>query len=868
MIKRNYINIFFAISLLIVLFSGNYTYGQDTINIPYKEDTSAIKQDSTTKVKESKNKIKDKVTYVAQDSICFDLDSNNVFLYNKANVKQKNIELSSGFITINFDTKNLYATPIKDSCDTINQYPVFKDESNEYKSKELHYNFDTQKGIINSMFTKEEGGYLHGNKIKKVNDSTLYVSSGMFTTCDNEQDPHFGFNFKKAEIITQDKIITGPVWLSVMSIPLPLCLPFGYFPFTNKQKSGLLIPTYGYASNRGYYLRNLGWYFAFNDYIDLALQGDIYTNMSYALNAKSNYVKRYKYKGDFLIRFEDNHTGLKNTPTYSSQKDFKIQWQHSQDSKAHPYKTFSASVNLVSSSYNQYTTSLSDYLTNTTTSSIAFSTRFGDNWNFSANLGESYNINTKYITLDLPSITLSSNQFHPFKKKRKSGKTYWYDDITVAYRMNMINKIETYDSLLFKDDFYKNMSNGIEHYIPIESSVKVLKYLNWTNSINYTERWYSNKTVKKYNQETGLIDKDTNYTFFANRDANFSSSLNTRIYGMFSFKKGYIKAVRHVFNPTLSFNYTPDFSSPSFGFYDYYIDKEGKKVYYSKSEDGIYGSPPSSRSGVVSFALNNSLEMKVKSNSDTLTGTKKLVLLENFSISSGYDLAKDSCNWRPLTVSARTTLFNNLIVNYSASFTPYVMDSNNNITNSFLWDKEHKLFQKQNSQWNLSLAWQLNSNTIKGGKASTNNNSQTQNLSPTELAYSPFVNNNEILGDVVDFSIPWNLNISMTYSRLSTYIVKIAGYEQNKAATISLEGDINVTDKWKVGFRTGYDFINKDYTYTSLDFYRDLHCWEMRMNWIPFGTRQGWNFTISVKASMLQDLKYEKRNDFRNRLTY
>lgn len=857
------------ITLLATLLLSAKSYSQQVVNSSYISDTVSINNDTTTIKKDSlaikpknKNKIEDRVDYSASDSVFFDLDSKEIHLYNKANVKQKDINLTSGYITINLDTKNISAQPIKDSLNKDSQEPIFKDATNEYKSKELKFNFDTKKGVIKGMFTKEQEGYLHGEKIKKIDDSTLYVSSGIFTTCDRENDPHFGINFKKAKIVTQDKIITGPAWFSLMGINLPIGLPFGYFPFTDKQKSGLLIPTYGNASNRGYYLRNLGWYFAINDYVDLALQGDIYTNLSYALNATSTYVKRYKYKGNLLIRFEDNHTGLKNTPTYSSQKDFKFQWNHTQDSKAHPYKTFSASVNVVSSSYNQYTTSLSDYLTNTTTSSIAFSTRFGQDWNFSASLGENYNVNTRYISLNLPSVTLSSSQFHPFKQKNNKGKNHWYEDISIAYRMNLINSINTYDTLLLKKDIYKKMNNGIEHYIPIESSIKVLKYLNWTNSIAYTERWYSNHIVKKYNRETDLIDKDTSYGFIANRDASFSSSLNTRIYGMFSFKKGYIKAIRHVFNPTLSFNFTPDFSSPSLGFYDFYIDKEGKKVYYSKTEDGVYGSSPSSRSGVVSLTLNNSLEMKIKDRNDSITGTKKLVLLENFALSTGYDLAKDSCNWQPLRLSARTTLFGKLIVNYSSSYTPYVLDSNNNITNTFLLDKNHKLFQKQNAQWNLSLSWQLNS------KQKQHTNQPSDNYSPTEMNYSPFVNNNETLPDVIDFSIPWNLNISMNYSRLSNYIVKIAGYETNKAFTVSFQGDLTVTQNWKVGFRTGYDFINKDYTYTSIDFYRDLHCWEMRMNWVPFGPRQGWNFTISVKAPMLQDLKYEKRNDFRNRLTY
>lgn len=869
MIKGNKVNIFFKRSVIPLLFFLCFSSVNAKITNCYLNDSASVANtpdsvltSDSVKVITNTKKIKKRINYTAKDSVFFDLDAKNIYLYNQSNVKQDQIELSSGLITINFDSNILNAKPICDTLpDSLRQYPVFSDHGTSYKSKELTYNTDNGKGIINGMFTNQQEGYLHGEKIKKINDSTLYVKGGTFTTCSDEENPHYGFTFNKAEIVTDDKIITGPIGIQLMGIPLPIGLPFAYFPFTDKQKSGLLMPTYGYASNRGYYLRNLGWYFAISDYIDLALQGDIYTNLSYAVNARSNYVKRYKYKGNFLVRFEENHSGLKNTDTWTSQQDFKIQWSHTQDSKAHPYKTFSANVNLVSAKYNQNTYSVSDYFNNTTTSSIAFSTRFGSSWNFSINLGESYNVNNKFISLSLPSATLSSSQFHPFKRKKAQGKTKWYEDITIAYRMNLVNNIDTYDSLLFKSDIFKRMNNGIQHYIPIQTSAKLFKYMTWTNSVNYTERWYLHSTHKAYNSATNLIDKDTTFGFTANRDVNFSSSLNTRIYGMFVFKKGYVKALRHVMNPSLSFTFTPDFSSPSLGFYDYYIDANGNKVYYSKTEDGAFGSPPSSRSGVINFTLNNSLEMKVKSPSDTVTGTQKVVLLENFAISTGYDLARDTCNWQPLRISARTTLLKKLIVNYSASFTPYVMDSNNSIINKFLYKEENKLFTRQSSQWNLSLSWRLNS------KSKQNNNS-ADNISPAEMQYSPFVNNLEILPDVVDFSVPWDLTLSGNYSRLSNYIVAIAGYNTNKSFTLSATGNVTVTDNWKIGFRTGYDFVNKDWTYTSIDFFRDLHCWELRFNWVPFGYRTGWNFTINVKASMLQDLKYEKRNDFRNRQNY
>lgn len=839
---------------MILCFNTQNAYSQDSLFVQ--------KQDSLNLKKNKKRTVLDaRIDYSAEDSLTFFLDNKDVFLYNKAKIDYDKMKLESGFMTVNFDTKTLFAEGVKDSTDTIVQAPIFKEGNAEYKSKELKYNFDTKQGIISNVFTKESDGYLHGEKVKKKDDRTMYISSGMFTTCDNEEHPHFGISFSKAKAITDDKIVTGPAWFSLMEIPLPVGIPFAYFPFTDGKKSGFLMPSYGNAANRGYYLRNIGWYFAINDYIDLALRGDIYTNLSYAVNISSSYFKRYKYRGSIEFRYEDNHTGLKNTPSYSSSSDFKFRWTHSQEAKSHPYRTFSANVNLVSSKFNQYTTNVSDYFNNTTTSSIAFSTRFGSAWSFTANLGESYNVNSGAISLDLPSMTLSSIQFYPFRKKKASGKRKWYEDISFSYRANLINTIDTYDSLLTSSDLIKNFRNGIMHSIPISSNVKILKHLNWTNSISYTERWYTNSLSKTYNPETDLIDKDTIYGFIANRNANFTSSINTRLYGMFTFKKGFIKAVRHVINPSISFNYTPDFSEPSLGFYDFYTDKEGKRVYYSKTENGVFGSPPQGASGVINFSLGNNLEMKVPDKNDTVEGMRKIVLLEAFNISSGYDLARDSINWQPLRLTARTTLFKKLLINFSAAYTPYVLNEKGALTNELLWHKEGRLFQKQNSQWTLNLNWNLNSKA--------NNNQTTGDYhSPTEMQYSPFSNPNEILSENVDFSIPWNLTLGVNYSRLSSYIVSIAGYQTNQSATLTARGDLNLTSKWKIGFSSGYDFINKDFTYTSIDFYRDLHCWEMRMNWIPFGPRQGWNFSISVKAPMLQDLKYEKRNDFRNRMEY
>ncbi len=852
-----------------------YSYSQNEIdsisnNISTNIDSLDLMEIKTDTLKTTKEKktFNERVNYSAQDSIAIDLNSKKVFLYNNSKINMGKIELEAGHISIGFESKQLHAEGIEDSSKKITQYPVFKEGDAVYKSKMIDYNIETKKGLISGVFTKEGEGFLHGDKVKKIDNNTMYIQGGKFTTCDLEH-PHFAINFNKAKVITQDKIVTGPAWFSVVDIPLPLAIPFGYFPFTDQKKSGFLMPTYGYALNRGYYLRNIGWYFAINDYVDLALQADVYTNLSWAGNIKSSYAKRYKYRGGFDLRYEVNKTGIANTPSYNEQADFRFRWTHNQDAKSHPYRNFSANVNLVSSTFNQYAVSTSDYFNNTTTSSIAFSTRLGQKVSFTANLGEVYNANTGAISLDLPSISLSTSQFYPLRRKKIKGKTRWYEDISISYRTSLTNNINSYDSLLFTKDIVKYMKNGMQHSIPLQSNIKVMKHFNWTNSINYTERWYLNYITKRldpYDTNQIAVLKDTIMGFFANRDVNFSSNLNTRIYGMFTFKKGYLKAIRHVINPAISFTYTPNFSNPSLGFYDFYLDRNNQRVYYSKTEDGLFGSPPNGQSGVLGFSIGNNLEIKVKSSNDTVNGTSKITLLESLNIASGYDLAKDSINWQPLRLNARTTLFKKIIINFSASYTPYAIDTMGRLTNQFLINTENKLFKRQNSQWDLNVSWQLSG---KKDKSSSQNNEQNNEfISPSQMTYSPFVNPNEILGHDVDFTIPWSLNLGLTYSQLSSFVVAIAGYETNQSAIFNVRGDINLTPNWKIGFTTGYDFINKDYTYTSIDFYRDLHCWEMRMNWVPFGFRQGWNFTIAIKASMLQDLKYEIRDDFRNRVQY
>ena len=826
-------------------------------------DTLAKKRRNYKGLRISPNAITDIVKYKAKDSIVFLLDDRKATLFRDGSMDYQDVNLEADSISVDFHTRMLYANGLTDTNGAVYGRPKFKDGNSEYNASGITYNFDSKKGLINSVITQEGEGFLHGSKVKKMNDSVMYLNSGKFTTC-NYAHPHFALEFSKSKLITKDKIVTGPAYMTVGDVPTPLALPFAFFPFTKGRASGVLIPSYGWANNRGYYLRNGGYYFAINDYMDLTLVGDIYTNLSWAVNPKSNYYRKYKYRGNVDIRYEQTREGLEGTDSYKRYNDFKVAWSHQQDPKANPNSRFSADVNLVSRNYSKWTNNSNDYFNSTTTSSIAYSTSLFGVFNFSANLGESYNINTRMIDLKLPSISLSTNQFYPFRRKNPQGSYKWYENITVSYSMNAVNNINTVDTLLFSNDILKRMKNGISHSVPVSSTVKVLKYLNWTNSISYNARWHFNSIRKSYDADSGAVVTDTVWGFVTNRDVSFSSSLNTRLYGMFNFKKGYIRALRHVVNPSVSFNFRPDFGNPALGYWRTYVDANGQEQRYSIFEQDVYGGPSYGRSGNIAMNISNNLEIKVKSGKDTVTGTKKVVLLENLSFSTSYDLAKDSVNWSPLSVSGRTTLFKSCVINYSASFIPYYINEKEVVTNTFLWDKEKKLFQKQNSQWNVQLSWSLNNNTFKRDKDRTS--SVASSPVPT-LFQNPF-NSPQTMGQVVDNSVPWNLSLAYTLSYVNRYYAAKLGYESQVVQTLSLRGDLSLTKNWKITFTTGYDFQSKAMSYTSIDIHRDLHCWEMHFNWVPFGYYKSWNFTINVKAGMLHDLKYNKRNSYQDNQGY
>ena len=820
--------------------------------------TSAIAQDDIdTLMRISNGGVKQVIKYQARDSVAMNLKEHRAYLYGEGNIDYESMNLKADRVEVDFDKQTLHAHGTSDTAGDIVGRPYFKQDDAEYHADTITFNYNSKKGIIQGVITQEGDGYLHGKKVKKVNDSVMYLSGGSYTTC-NYAHPHFAINFTKSKLITGDKIVTGPAWLTVEDAPTPVALPFAFFPITHNRASGVIIPSYGWMNYRGYYLKDGGYYWAINDNVDFALLGELYTNLSWAAEAKSNYFKRYKYKGLLDVRMGRTFTGIRgDTNTFSAYNDFKVNWQHNQDTKANPYSRFSANVNLQSRNYNKNTTNRSDYFNSTTTSSISYNAKLGSYLNLSATARESFNSQTGVINIKLPSISLSSVTIYPLRRRNPVGGYRWWENISLSYVLNAEDNITAQDSDLFKQTTLDRMQYGVQHSIPLSSSVKLLKFFNWTNSITYYERWHWSTINKNYDSSTGELTIDTVHGFRANREFSFNSSLSTRIYGMFQFKFGPLKALRHVINPSLSFNYRPDFGNARFGYWKQYTDTTGYVHRYSIFQNSLYGGPADGRSGQMRLGIGNNLEIKVQNPFDTAAEVKKLTLIENLNLSMSYDLAKDSLNLSNLSVTGRTTLFRSIVINYSGSFCPYVIDTLGNMHNQFLWNTERRLFRTQNSTWSTQVSFNLNNNTFKKDRPKSQGE-PVYTLLQTPYNYSPVA----MMNGYIDFSVPWNISVNYNFSHVSRYVASELALNYETIQSISLSGNVSLTKNWKISMTTGYDFVNKGMSYTTIDIYRDLHCWEMRFSWTPFGYYRSWFFQVNIKADALRDVKYEKNESY------
>lgn len=864
---------------------------------------------------EKRSPIEAPVSYQAKDSIVM-TGGNWAYLYGEGVVKYQQIELQSEVIEISMDSTLVYATYGLDSLDMEFGYPVFKNGAEQYESKGMRYNFNSGKGYITDVITQQGEGYVTAGQTKKMDDDVLNMVGGRYTTCDDHDHPHFYIQMTKAKVRPGKDIVTGPVYLVIEDVPLPLALPFAFFPFSSSYSSGILMPTFGDESVRGFYLRDGGYYFAINDYMDLALTGEIYSKGSWGLAASSSYRKRYKFSGNFnasylATKYGDKIPDLRpgQQDDYQVSKDFKLSWTHSQDPKANPYRTFSASVNFATSSYDR--NNINSYYDgnatqNTKSSSVSLTQRFPNSpFTLSASMNVSQRTSDSTVSLTLPNLSITMSRIYPFKRKNAVGDERWYEKISMSYTGNLTNNIQTKEDLLFKSNLIKDWKNSMTHTIPISATFTFFNYLNISPTVNYRERWYTSKIEQAYDEQLQrMAPRDTSYGFYRVYDFDASIAASTTLYGMFQplpFLGNKVQMIRHRFEPSVSFSATPDFGDPFFGYWQtyQYMDANGEIVdtrYSPYSHNGAV--PTEGRRGSINFSVNNNLEMKVRSSQDS-TGTKKISLIDNLSIGTSYNLAVDSFKWSNIQVGLRLKLSKSYTLNLNMTFDPYTYEAKRNANGEVTgrrvdvlrWNKPGKgIGRLMNTGTNFSYTF--NNQTFKnlfGRKGDSNTASATPapvdgatNNDAAEIANAGAASSdagefNRLRGQTQTVGeydndgylvteIPWSLSFSygltMGYDTQKFDEEKLE-YKYAFRHTLSFNGSIQPTKNWRMNFNASYDFDHKKITGMVVNISRDLHCFQMTASLVPVGYRKSYTFSIAVNSSLLKDLKYDKRSNFR-----
>lgn len=867
-----------------MVFFLNKDYAQDNINAS-KSYTDSIKtpdsllinyfqnkvqiEDSIKKANQSKPKKKSleaPFDYLSSDSTEMLLNEQKLRMFNNAQVKYQGIDLKAENIILDMNTKIITAYGNTDSVGETKGKPLFKDGEEEFEADTIIYNFETKKGLIKGVFTKQGEGYLHSEVNKKLPNNEICIKHGKYSTCDLEH-PHYYLALTKAKIIPDDKIISGPAYLVIEDITLPIGIPFGFFPNRKGGASGIIIPGYGDDLSRGFFLRDGGYYFHINDYLDTKLLGDIYSKGSWGVSNETRYNVKYKFNGSLYGKYSKFITNS-DEPNRQESVTYNIKWLHRQDPKSNPYSTLSADVNFGSSKFKQFNnTSQNDRLSTTQSSSVAYNRKFANlPLNLSINARQSQKTNLSNVntagTMDitLPEANWSMSRIYPFKGLKKIGADTWYEKIGISYTGNFKNIVTGLnEDTLWTNYTLTQFKNGIQHSVPISTTLNVFKKLNISPSLSLKERWYFMSLNRKFNPDSNEVEIDTLNGFARSGDFMLSVPLTTKLYGMYQFvgKDPIVKAVRHVVTPTVSFLWRPDFSEKQWGSYQHLYYGDSLVGVYSKFSEGpagtwngIYGNAPKGKSGIVNFNLNNNLEMKVRDRRDTTKGEKVIKLIDRLSFRTGYNLAVDSMNWQPISISAGTKIGRILNVDLSATLNPYhINESTGAIINNLMW-KDGRIGRLTNA--NLSSGVTLNSEGLKNDK-------KPSRLSEGEKESLRVMGISEQMIDMgyADFSMPWSLNFRYNVNYTKTGISK-----ETVTQTLNIDGSINITKNWKGTFRSGWDFQKKEISYTSVTLLRDLHCWQMSFNWVPFGRYQSYYFKINVKSSMLQDLKYEQRRSW------
>jgi len=856
-LKKKFKLAFLTNLFIIVLFTPSL-YAQTDV----KSDT--LKNDSVKKKEVSV--IEKQVIYSSKDSVMFDIGTQKVLLWNDSKVNYGTIELKASEVIFNLAKNVLHAKQTLDSTGNEVGRPEFKDGDQTFFSDSLSYNFKSKRGVVKGVKTEQGEGYLHSEITKKEKDGSICVYKGKYTTCDADH-PHFYIALSKAKLIPNRQIISGPLHVVVADIPLPIGLPFGYFPNQKGAHSGILIPAYGDELNRGYFLKNGGFYFALNDYIDLALTGEIYSKGSWGTGIQSNYKRRYKRSGKLEFLYNSNVIGDKeDTINYSKSTAYWIKWNHTQDAKAKPNRTFSASVNMGSSNFQQYNSvRTSDYLSDQFNSSVSYARSFpGTPFNFSANLRQTQSSSTKEMNFSLPDLSFTMSRIFPFQRKNFVGKQKWYEKISLSYTSNFTNQITSKSLDIF--DSTANWENGYKHSIPISASYKFLKFFTFTPSISYDGFVYANYLNKRYiDYDTLIVDtlrkEGIGVGYAHTMGPSFSLTFNPKLYGFYISKNPNwrVKAIRHVMTPSASLSFSPDMGLNTKQYFrqDSAFDEYGvQRLYkYSIYDHGVYG-PPRERKkgGSINFALDNNLEAKIKAPSDTSEAGRKVKILEQCGIRTSYNIFEDSMKWDYLSFNIATDLFNMFDISSSGSFSEYQVDSIGTEIDRFNWeDPGNKILRLKSVNFSIgfSIASTIFKQEKKSGEKKNQNDPQRFNDGMT----------NDINPDL-NTDAPWDLRVDFQVNYSKVFNRESQRFDEQKTPTLNVSGSLKITPQWGVRCRTGWDFTNKDFSYTDLSIDRDLHCWAMRLSLVPFGQRKSYYFTLNAKSSMLKDVKYEKRKSF------
>lgn len=873
--------------------------GNDTVTAVSLPDTVVV--DTVAKrpsrIRRVKVDLDNVVTFSSKDSMVMK-GQNRAYMYGNAAVKYGSINLDADHIEMDLDNSTVHAMGRTDSIGDLVGTPIFQEAGDTYESKEMNYNFKSKKGYITDVITQQGEGYLTGGKTKKTQDDEYYIEGGRYTTCDNHDDPHFYFQITKAKMKPNKNIVTGPAYMVLAGLPLPLAVPFGYFPFSKKYSSGVIFPTFGDDYQRGFYLSNGGYYFAINDNVDLALTGEIYTKGSWGLSAQSAYVKRYKYSGNFNLSYLKSIYGEKGSPDYSKQTNFQVIWSHSQDSKANPNLSLSASVNFTTSGYtrndiNSYYSSA--FTENTKSSTVNMTFRFPQSkWSLSTTANISQRTQDSTLTVSFPNVTISMSQTYPFKRKRAVGDEKWYEKIRLSYSGLFQNSLTSKQDEFFKKSLIKDWRNGMKHSVPISATFNIFKYLNLTPQVSLTDRMYTNKVRRQWDPNAAAEVCDTSYSFYNVWDFSASMSLDTKIYGFFQplpFLGDKVKMIRHVLTPTISFNASPDFSSPFFGYYGTYdyVNSGGvtttKK--YSYFPNSMFGVPGQGKTGSVTVSLANNVEMKVKNDNDSI-GEKKISLIENFTVSQSYNFAADSLRWSNINTSLMLRLVKNFNLNLSAVWDVYTYQLNE-YGNPVRVDRTRLQAGKglaRLSSTGTSFSYTFNNDTFKRNKSKSGSGNASASADTGEPDVSAGGDDREDVdskrrygkkkeGDeltpegYVKWNVPWSLSInySVNYS-YGEFNKQKMEYDGKITQNLSFSGNIRPTKNWNFGFSASYNFDTHKIAYMNCNISRDLHCFTMRASFVPVGPYKSYNFHIAVKSSLLQDLKYDKRSSYSNGVTW